>query len=396
MGVTVKPSIVHRSTREQDGSGLILLMGIVATLAVLAVSLVLVVGNMQSSSQRDRMRAKAFNVTEAALDSGMAALSTQWPEGVGAGPDLGTTAQSAFRSAFSTSEYPAPSTGLPFVTWQVYDNLDPIDPDVTWDKGSPTNANVPDNRVWLVAQSSTGNRAARIQTLVERTYFDSGIPRGVALFAGGNLLSNGGGNNPKIMIEVPPPVGTQTTVRVAGSIDDPTVSASNIVDLTGTAAGTVEQVFPLALRQGLKQVAQTHGRYFTSVAAAEASPVDRNWSPEGGLSGLCVVEPPTATSLSFRGEYNTEMKPGILLLLGGSNLDFGGGGNYYGVMYTDGTVDKGHGDFHVHGMLVGASTVDMRGTVNVYYNDNVISRLATRWSLNVRVVPNTWRELRPH
>jgi hypothetical protein len=387
--------IMDRRACGQDGSGLILLLGIVATLAVLAVSLVMVVGNMQSSSQRDRMRAKAFNVTEAALDSGMAALSTQWPAALGAGPDLGTTAQSAFRSEFSTSEYPAPSTGMQFVTWQYYDNLDPIDPNVTWDKGSPTDPNAPDNRVWLVAQSSTGNRAARIQTLVERRYFDSGIPRGVALFAGGNLLSNGGGNNPKIMIEVPPPVGTQTTVRVGGYIDDPTVSASNIVDLTGSAAGTVEQVFPAALREGLKQVAQTHGRYFTSVAAAESSPVDANWSPGGGLTGLCVIEPSAATTLSVKGEYNTEAQPGILLLLGGSNLDFGGGGNYYGVMYTDGTVEKGHGDFHVHGMLVGASTVDMRGTVNVYYNDNVISRLSTRWSLNVRVVPNTWRELKP-
>lgn len=384
-----------RSARSERGSGLIMLIGLVATLAILAISVVLVVGNMQSNSQRDRMRAKAFNVTEAALDSGMAALSTAWPAAAGAGPDLGTAAQAAFRSEFSSSEYPAPSTGLPFVTWQYYDNQDPIDPNITWDKGSPTDPNVPDNRVWLVAQSSVGDRAARIQTLLERTYFSSGIPRGVALFAGGNLLSNGGGNNPKIMIEVPPPVGTQTTARVGGYIDDPTVTAANIVDLTGSSAGTVEDVMPLGLREGLKAVAQTHGRYFTSVAAAEASPVDANWSPDGGLSGLCVIEPSATTTLSLGGEYNTEAQPGILLLLGGSNVDFGGGGNYYGVLYTDGTVDKGHGDFHVHGMLVGAALVDMRGTVNVYYNDNVIARLSTRWSLNVRVVPNTWRELKP-
>jgi len=386
---------MSRLLRDRDGSGLLLLIGIVATLAILAVSLVAIVGNMQGSNQRDRMRAKAFNVTEAALDSGMAALSTEWPSAMGVGPDLGADAQSAFRAAFSASEYPDPSNGGSFVTWEYYDNLNPIDTSVTWDKGSPTSADTPDNRMWLVAQASVGSRSTRIRTLVERTYFESGIPRGVALYAGGNLLSNGGGNNPKICIEVAPPVGTQTTVRVGGSIDDPTVSASNIVDLTGSDAGSVEQVFPAALREGLKTLAQQHGRYFTSIADAAASPSDHNWSPAGGISGLCVIEPAAATTLSIKGELNTEAEPGLLLLLGGSNLDFGGGGNYYGVLYTDGTVEKGHGDFHVHGMLVGASTVDMRGTVNVYYNDNVISRLATRWALNVRVVPNTWRELKP-
>jgi type II secretory pathway pseudopilin PulG len=387
---------MRRMMGNQGGSGLLLLIGIIATLAILAASLVVVVGNMQHSGQRDRLRAKAFNVTEAALDSGMAALSTQWPAASGTGPDLGTTAQTAFRSEFSSSEYPAATTGLPFVIWQYYDNQDPIDPTITWDKGSPANPDVPDNRVWLVAQSSVGNRAARVQTLVERTYFDAGVPRGVALYAGGNLLSNGGGNNPKIMIEVPPPVGTQTTVRVGGYIDDPTVSAENIVDLSGSAAGTVDQVFPLALREGLKAVAQAHGRYFTSEDAAYGSPADPNWSPAGGISGLTVIESPTGANVSLRaGVWNSEANPGILMVLGGGNIDFAGSGDYWGAMYTDGTVDKGHGNFTVHGMVVAASLVDLRGTVNIHYNDNVISRLATRWSLNVRVVPNTWRELKP-
>jgi hypothetical protein len=388
---------VRVRVRSERGAGLVLLIGIVATLAILAMSLVVVIGNMQHGSERDRLRAKAFNVTEAALDSGMASLSQQWPAASGVGPDLGTSAQAAFRASFSSSEYPDPTTGLSFVNWQYYDNLDPIDPNITWDKGSPTNADVPDNRVWLVAQSSVGNRAARIQTLVERTYFEAGIPRGVALYAGGNLMSNGGGNNPKIMIEVPPPVGTATTVRVGGYIDDPTVSAEDIVDLEGSAAGTVEQVFPAALRDGLKAVAMAHGRYFTSEDEAYDSPVDANWSPTGGVSGLTVIESPTGANVVLRaGVWNSETDPGILIVLGGGNIDFAGSGDYWGVMYTDGTVDKGHGNFTVHGMVVAASLVDMRGHVNVWYNDNVIARLATRWSLNVRVVPNTWRELKPH
>ena len=146
---------------------------------------------------------------------------------------------------------------------------------------------------------------------------------------------------------------------------------------------------------GVGGVAYAHGRYFTSIAAAENSPADPIWSPGGGLTGLTVIEPPTFTTLTVKDDYNSEAAPGILLLLGGSNLDFGGGGNYWGVMYTDGTVDKGHGNFIVHGMLVAASTVDMRGTVNVNYNDNCIARLSTRWPLSIRLVPDTWRELPP-
>lgn len=383
--------------KEESGSGLIVLLGIIATLIVLSATLVVVTGNMQHNNAADRTRAKAFNVTEAALDDGMAKLSADWPSAPGVGPDLGTDAQSAFRSEFSTEEYPSPaSTDDAFVAWQVYDNLDPIDVSITWDQGSPDDPNTPDNRVWLVAQSTVGSRSARIQTLVERTYFDSGVPRGVALYAGGNLLSNGGGNNPKIQIEVPPPAGTQTTVRVGGYIDDLTVSAGDIADLEGPTAGTVEEVFPAALREGLKALAQARGRYFTTEEDAYASPPDPNWSPAGGISGLTVIESPTGANVALRaGVWNSEADPGILLVLGGGNIDFAGSGDYWGAMYTDGTVDKGHGTFTVHGMVVAASLVDLRGTVNVWYNDNVIARLATRWPLNVRTVPNTWRELQP-
>ena len=33
------------------------------------------------------------------------------------------------------------------------------------------------------------------------------------------------------------------------------------------------------------------------------------------------------------------------------------------------------------------------GTADILYNDNVLMKLNTMWTLNVRLVPNTWREL---
>lgn len=386
-----------RRLAHQQGSGLILIIGVVAALAILGATLVVFTNNYQHNTYQDRIRAKTFNVAEAAIDAGMGALSAKWPTAAGAGPDVSTAALAAFRSQFTPEENPDPVVSA-FVNIEYYDNLTPIDKTITWDKGSSTDPNAPDDRMWLVAQVGMGTKAARIQTLVERTYFESGIPRGVALYTGGNLLSNGGGNNPKIHIEVPPPVGTQTCVKVVGTIDDPTVSGADIVQLTGATAGTVEDVFPAALRAGLTALAKTHGRYFTSVSAAENSPPNGTWSPAGGFSGLCVIEVPNGTSCRLQSVYNSEAEPGILMLLNKNAdcvLDFGSGSDYWGVLYTDGWVDKGHGSYEVHGMVVSASTVDIRGTCDVSYNDNVISRLSARWSLNVHLVPNTWRELRP-
>jgi hypothetical protein len=385
--------------KRQDGSGLILVIGVIATLAILAATLVLLTNNMQHNTYTDRTRAKAFNVTEAALDYTMSALASKWPVASGAGPDFGTTAQADFRSQFSTSEYPSPTaTGTSFVQMWYYDNLDPIDTSVHWDKGSPDSSTTPDKRMWVVVQSGVGPSVTRIQALVEKDDVNIDVPRGVALFTGANLLSNGGGNNPKINVEVPPPStvnGGEVSIKVVGDIDDVTVSAAGIVQKTGAAAGNAEGAFPSGLRTMLKGVAQLHNRYFTSIAAAENSPADPIWSPGGGLTGLTVIEPPTFTTLTVKDDYNSVDAPGIVMLLGGSNLDFGGGGNFWGVMYTDGTVDKGHGNFIIHGMLVAASTVDMRGTVNVNYNDNCIARLSTRWPLSIRLVPDTWRELPP-
>ncbi|NLG65197.1 MAG: hypothetical protein GX537_06280, partial [Actinobacteria bacterium] len=184
-----------RRLAHQQGSGLILIIGVVAALAILGATLVVFTNNYQHNTYQDRIRAKTFNVAEAAIDAGMGALSAKWPTAAGAGPDVSTAALTAFRSQFTPEENPDPVVSA-FVNIEYYDNLTPIDKTITWDKGSSTDPNAPDDRMWLVAQVGMGTKAARIQTLVERTYFESGIPRGVALYTGGNLLSNGGGNNP--------------------------------------------------------------------------------------------------------------------------------------------------------------------------------------------------------
>ena len=387
-----------RRFQSERGAGLILIIGVIAALGVLATALVVLTANVNHNTYEDRMRAKAFNVTEAAVDVGMYQLNAKWPQTNGTGPDFAATAfTTAFRGQFTTTEFPNPADGQ-FVVVDYYDNQPTIDKSVKWDKGQPGNTGLPDNKVYLEAQSGVGPKATRIQVLVERIPYTTNFPRGVALCAGGNLYSNGGGNNPKIYVEVPPPAdvvpGGITSVHVDGTIEAPSVTQTPpIVKFQGAAAKRPSEVFPPSLVEGLTQLAKDHGRYFTSASAADASPVDPVWSPAGGISGLCVID--SAAGYSIRDDYNSEAQPGILMILGGGDLDYGGGGNYYGVMYVTGTVQKGHGSYIVHGMIVVDSDQDMRGTTDIFYNDNCIANLMNRFSFTVKQVPNTWREIDP-
>jgi len=399
---------------DERGAGIILIIGVIAALAIMGTTLVVLIGNTQHNTYRDRMNVKSSSVAEAALDVGMANLSGNWPTSAAAGTALswtastplpGATNATAFRGMFSPTEFPNPEAGVGVFSLVSYEDNPPSGTPLNYDASGPLS--VPDEQMYVTAQAGVGPTATRIKVLVEVHYIEFGLPRGIALFSGGNLLSNGGGNNPKIVIDPssPPPPGTQATIRIVGNpvgnpntIDDPSVAdQSKYAELTGTAAGSAEDIFPTVLINSLKETAQAHGRYFSganAISLAENSLAVPGWS-EGGLTGLTVIEPSATTTLTIKGDYNSVAKPGVLLLLGGSNLDFGGGGNYYGALYTQGTVDKGHGNFIIHGMLVATSTVDMRGTVNISYNDACIANLDSRFPSNVRIVPNTWRELQP-
>lgn len=382
-----------RACRRQRGAGLVLIIGVVAALAVSAATLVAFSGNVQQNSYDTRMQAKSFQVCEAGLDAGMALLGQRWPVASTSVPTFDAT---AFRARFSTSEFPDPTSGQ-FISVAWYDNLDPVDPAVTWDKGSPADPNVADGKLWMVAQAGIGPRATRVLSLVERTWFTMGLPRGIPLWAGGDLTSSGQGNNPKIRIEVPPPVGTATTVHVGGTIEESSVTQGGIVQLTGSSVAPLDEVFPAALRDALVETAQANGRYFTTLAAAEASPADAVWSPSGGLSGLTVIRPNSPTTIKITGNttLNSEAQPGVLMVLGGSTLDWGGTAQFYGVIYCEGPMNTSLGTADIHGMVVTNNDEDLKGTPNILYNDNCIANLDQRFPKAVRRVQNTWREVQP-
>ena len=376
----------RRDRSSQRGAGLVLIIGVVAALAISAATLVGFLANVQGNTADTRQHVKSFTVCEAGLDAGMALLSSQWPLSSTSVPDFD---EAGFQARFPADEFPDASSGeFISVTW--YDNQDPIDTGVGWDAND-------DGILWMVSQAGVGSRATRVISQVERSYFKMALPRGIPLWAGSDLYSNGAGNNPKIKVEIPPPTGITTTIHVGGTIEETDVSAGGIAQATGTDIIPLDQVFPQTLVDSLTLTAQSNGRYFTSLAAAEASPVNEVWSPTGGVSGLTVIEPPAVTELKIQGNtnLNSEDMPGILLVLGGSTLSWGGTAQYYGVMYCEGPMNTSHGTGDIHGMVIANTDEDMRGTPNILYNDKCIANLDERFPSMARRVRNTWREVQP-
>ena len=397
-----------RLKRNESGSTLIMVIGIIAALAIMSATLVVLVTNAQSGTAKDRTRVKAFNVAEAALDEGMYQLSASWPQALGE-----TVFDSAMQGKFGERFNPVPtSPEYPnlSVTVKYYDDTAAGGMDTSKDYDSTAN-----NMMWVVAQARTGSKVVRIQAKVQRTLFDTTIPRGNVIYSGGPM-NHASGNEPAQVDTTPGSAYTEGPMWVKIAGDDPLPKKNPVYPgsgiqpdpLYGAAAGSLESVFPEATKQGLRTLAISHGRYFTSIADAlnpAKSKVDPVWSPQGGISGLTVIEPTVAGTLTMPkvGPINSEAKPGIVLLLKSpngslSNLDFEGSVNktdYYGVLYTDGTVVKGTGGYNVHGMLVGAANTEFQGTVNVLYNDNCIVNLGQLWASNVKIVGNSWRELPP-
>ena len=207
---TPKQFCSPRSRGSERGAGLVLIIGVIAALGISAATLVAFVGNVQSNTADTRQHVKSFTVCEAGLDVGMPLLSNQWPA---ASTSIPTFDSGRFPLPFQHE--PVPQSGERVVHQRVLVRQPgPVNTAVNWDQND-------DGLLWMVSQANVGQRChARMISMVQRTWFTMALPRGIPLWAGGNLLSNGGGNNPKIRVEVPPPTGTVTTVHIGGTIEE--------------------------------------------------------------------------------------------------------------------------------------------------------------------------------
>lgn len=378
----------------QSGSTLILIIGVIAALAIMASGLVVLTANVQSNTANQRTRTKAFDIAEGALDVGMQTLSADWPKAGGTAPTWDATAFRSLGQFANAAEYSSPTTGN-FSDVQFYDD------DAAGGGYTPSSAHTDENNndmMWVVAKGATGKQRSAVQAKVHRNPVSTNFPHGIALFVGGTLANNAPGQTKKGMVHIEDQ-GTAGAVNgyanaFGGQSDaqifDTGITPHVVTPPVGDAAvPPIDSLIPQSIIDQIIVLAQSMGRYY-DVTAGDAIPADK--------SGICVINVPNGTSVSLgNDQINTLDDPGILLVLGGNavTIDMSGNGEFWGVIYTTGICDTAHGTPSVHGMMVCASDLTMKGTPDIYYNDSVITKLSNKWTLTVSLVVNTWREIRP-
>jgi hypothetical protein len=415
-----------RQRDSQKGAVLVLVIGVVATLAVLSGALVFLTGNASSNTARDRNRAKAFNVAEAAVDLALYKVGTDWPLTSNVtfpSPTPTPNEKTVFLGRFPPSEFPNADVSITY-----FDNVnvgttvgDTVSNGVRYDKNA-------DGLIYIEAQASVGGEKARIQCEATRVYFDSKFPRGIAAAANGDITSNG--SKPAIGMDganggYMAPDQTALTVMAGrviadsnknGTVADPAYFPEANVQ-QGLGSGMIDSVLDPGVVQQFITTAQAQGHWYSDIASEQAKGA-KSWPDTNTIApfeGIVVLETisPNKLALNGNGTYNGDgvspnKPPGVLMVIGpktmypddstktgySGGVDLGGTGKYYGVMYTDGSIG-GNGNITIAGMALAGGSIDLAGDRRIEYNDNVVQNLSKAVQVSAQIVPNTWRQIKP-
>lgn len=375
-----------KRVRSERGATLILIIGVVATLAILAAAMVAMTVNVQHNTATARTQSKAFNVAEAGLDAAQAVLWTSWPTDSTIGDSLSVD-PTTFKAQFDGAEFPAPKTE-PFIDVKFYDdNGSTVNPGMNTDKNYDFNGN---GLMWVVSRGATGSRAAKVQAEVQKVLFDAQVREGIALYTDGQLTTEGTGNQPVVGLD--PPATTASVISqggwnssgqadVQGGISDPAKDPST----------SLTDIFPDTTLAYLVDAATAAGKYFQTQPPASSTA----WTTQPRIividhGGVDAKDFPTTDGSSLWSEND----PGVLIVLSGDMNDTGGKTTIYGIVYLmSGILLRGNAE--IHGMFIAKGSADLRGTRAVNYNANVVANLNRPIVLSVQQVQNTWREVHP-
>ncbi len=150
-----------RSHDKESGFALILLIGITAALAILACVLVMMLDNQQHGTSKERASKQTLSYAEAGLNSAVNVVegSTGWL----------TSGYTVSQTALNAS-YPS---GAPTVTYNVYDNLNPINTSIHWDSNG-------DGMVWVESTTTVNGRTSTVRELVSSSTTVSILPKAAA------------------------------------------------------------------------------------------------------------------------------------------------------------------------------------------------------------------------
>lgn len=340
------------SRNSQSGATMLMLLGVIAALAVLAVTVVMVTGNVQGRTQADRTYTKAEDVAEAALDKSMYAIGMSWPSD----PGSFTWDAAGFKTSFAADEYPG------------------LISNVTLEAGPDA------DHLWITAQAQVGDQKSRIRTqIAKQTIGVSTLAPGVAVYSGGTVTMTGsasvsGANGVAALYAA-------TSVNVSGgnpsvtaSIFSPSLVKANWQNfsLTGTTVPPLDQFFPqsqVAALTAASMAAPNTGTQISNSTAGFSWPWGVNFSGPVYCTGDLHV--------NTQGTYNfgTVYVAGNLVIDGnaamnctalyvGGNLTVGGGANTqsFGPTYVGGNVTFGGSQHFDIPLLVTGGNVTIGGS----------------------------------
>jgi Tfp pilus assembly protein PilX len=227
--------------KREEGFALILLIGITAALAILAAALVLMLTNQQWNTARERSSKTSESYAEAALNSAVVAVEND-----------NSWLTTPFTNATEMSADYSTLSGAPTVTYQIYDNLTPINYGVNWDSNG-------DGEVWVQTTTTYQGRTTTVRELVQSKKSLSVIPFSAA-WTDTNMTLSGTSNIYYVNADgTPDTTGSPyaTTVECGGNF-----TANSSTTLAAPADGTNTQSVGLQVNGSVS----TPGHTFTKTS----------------------------------------------------------------------------------------------------------------------------------
>lgn len=364
-----------RRLTHQQGYTLVIVLGILATVAILTGALVMVMTNVQGGTADDRTKTKSFDVAEAGLDYAVFAMGTTWPASAESFSFDGSNAGS-FAAAFPDAEYPKPSSEI-FATVVVYDNPPYTSPHTA--SNPPSYDMNGDGIVWLESQGNVGKRSSRIRTQVmQQTVGLTTLAPGVAVYTAGHLQLTGNSEFSGPIVNGQPTASVQVYKNVTGS-----------GNLNMTAA-------PMKIRGGFSYSGNVRGSKTTGDTTV--GPFSQ-YMPDAVITSLTnsakstpsngTKTPPGGGNLTFTGNNNVTYTTPIYV---DGDLVFNGNQTVTApAIYVTGSVrGSGNTKIDIGGMYVGGSwnTTGNLSLLNLgptYVNGNVSMKGNDNWKMPLLV-----------
>ena len=155
-----------RGHTKESGFALIMLIGIIAALAILAATLVMMLDNQQRATARSRESKTSLYYAEAGLSSAANAVT-------GTNSWLTTAYTDSSNTGMNKGYYALALAGAPSVSYTVYDNASPVNTAIHYDQNG-------DGEVWVEADTTYQGRTTRVRELVSSSTKTSILPKAAA------------------------------------------------------------------------------------------------------------------------------------------------------------------------------------------------------------------------